>query len=624
MSSYLRQNFARGLLASGITALDIQITLSAGHSLPTSAGQMVLVVWDMLVYSNPADDLNTEVMIAEYSGTPNVYNITRAQESTLASVHSTGDEVALHLTAGVSQDDLLVLGSYKVDEAGILTNKVIKFDGSKLVYANLPWSTTASGLTYTAATGVLSLTSGYVVPTTTEETNWNAAYSASHARQHDIASASDHTASGLTIGHVIRASAANAFAWAQLLHADLGSVGANDHHNQAHVLNSSDHTVSGLTAGHVLQALSATTFGFAAVPGLHDAVTLATSADVLLGLTGQQLSLDTQVAARVLAGPTTGDPAAPTFRALAATDIPALAYDATGTASGIMSTHASTYDHTLLHAAVTVTAAPLTLSGQALTFNYDTNDFQLSGNNLQVKDGGIDHGGLGGLADDDHTIYFKADGTRALSGNVTIPTTFSMYPAAGGMGFQCTTGSPNSLTIRHKDASTQGVLRVCPNGSPATWNTALQLFETDHTADQINYSVLNMFSWSDSYRINTATGGSGILRPLRLGGNGAATTLYLHTDGNVGINVATPLAKLHIDQSSTTAAKPVLTLDQADVSEEFIRFIGTSANGVLTQSIVDDADITTRTVVGWVKVYVQDDGDQLTDQVYYMPVYTLA
>jgi hypothetical protein len=195
-------------------------------------------------------------------------------------------------------------------------------------------------------------------------------------------------------------------------HADLATVTANQHHNQAHVLDGGDHTVSGLTTGHVLQALTATTFGFAVVPGLHDAVSLAASADVLLGLTGQQLSLDTQTAAYVLAGPTSGGAAAPTFRALVTTDIPALAYDTTGTAAGLLSGHTSTYDHTLLHAAATVTAAPLTLSGQAITFNYDTNDFQLSGNNLQVKDGGIDHGGIGGLADDDHTQYLPANATR--------------------------------------------------------------------------------------------------------------------------------------------------------------------------------------------------------------------
>ena len=38
-------------------------------------------------------------------------------------------------------------------------------------------SSSATGLTYTNTTGVFSLASGYVIPTTTEETNWNIAYS---------------------------------------------------------------------------------------------------------------------------------------------------------------------------------------------------------------------------------------------------------------------------------------------------------------------------------------------------------------------------------------------------------------------------------------------------------------
>lgn len=38
-------------------------------------------------------------------------------------------------------------------------------------------SNTVTGLTYTTFTGVLSLTTGYIIPTTTEESNWNDAYS---------------------------------------------------------------------------------------------------------------------------------------------------------------------------------------------------------------------------------------------------------------------------------------------------------------------------------------------------------------------------------------------------------------------------------------------------------------
>lgn len=43
--------------------------------------------------------------------------------------------------------------------------------------ARLALSSSATGLTYTNTTGDFSLTSGYVIPTTTEESNWNDAYS---------------------------------------------------------------------------------------------------------------------------------------------------------------------------------------------------------------------------------------------------------------------------------------------------------------------------------------------------------------------------------------------------------------------------------------------------------------
>ena len=65
-----------------------------------------------------------------------------------------------------------------------------------------------------------------------------------HAQAHALVGA-DHTASGLTVGHVVRASGASAFAWAQLGHGDLGGVSADQHHSQAHAITGADHTVTG-------------------------------------------------------------------------------------------------------------------------------------------------------------------------------------------------------------------------------------------------------------------------------------------------------------------------------------------------------------------------------------------
>ena len=48
--------------------------------------------------------------------------------------------------------------------------------------------------------------------------------------------------------------------------------------------------------------------------------------------------------------------------------------------------------------------------------------------------------------------------------------------------------------------------------------------------------------------------------------------------GHVGFNTE-PAGQMHVDQASTTAAVPVLILDQADLSEEFIEFDSTVAAG---------------------------------------------
>jgi len=88
-----------------------------------------------------------------------------------------------------------------------------------------------------------------------------------HNRSHALDSTSDHSASGLTAGQVLRATGATTVAWQSRNHSDLAGVGADDHHNRSHAITStSDHSESGLTAGHVLQATGATTFAWGAPP----------------------------------------------------------------------------------------------------------------------------------------------------------------------------------------------------------------------------------------------------------------------------------------------------------------------------------------------------------------------
>lgn len=50
-------------------------------------------------------------------------------------------------------------------------------------------------------------------------------------------------------------------------------------------------------------------------------------------------------------------------------------------------------------------------------------------------------------------------------------------------------------------------------------------------------------------------------------------------NSNVSVGIATPAARLHVDQGSTSGSIPVLFLDQADLSEEFIEFASTIGAG---------------------------------------------
>lgn len=70
-------------------------------------------------------------------------------------------------------------------------------------------------------------------------------------------------------------------------HAHSATTGqtANDHHNQQHAIDGSDHTATGLTTGHVMTATGATTFAFQALSAIDEAKrienTIATAVDTV-------------------------------------------------------------------------------------------------------------------------------------------------------------------------------------------------------------------------------------------------------------------------------------------------------------------------------------------------------
>lgn len=82
-------------------------------------------------------------------------------------------------------------------------------------------------------------------------------------------------------------------------------------------------------------------------------------------------------------------------------------------------------------------------------------------------------------------------------------------------------------------------------------------------------------------------------------------------------------AEAYFQQDATDGAVPVITVEQVDVSEEFIRFIGTSTTDN-SQSLIDAADLATPgAVAGWLKIYVQDNAPTggITSGVFWIPFY---
>ncbi len=96
--------------------------------------------------------------------------------------------------------------------------------------------------------------------------------------------------------------------------------------------------------------------------------------------------------------------------------------------------------------------------------------------------------------------------------------------------------------------------------------------------------------------------------------SGAVSTFSITggAPGNVGVAITAPTGQLHVDQPSASGAKPVLRLDQGDIDDTFIDFIGTSAadgSRSISSDTTEDAAkfgafrVEINGVVKWVRVY---------------------
>jgi hypothetical protein len=210
-------------------------------------------------------------------------------------------------------------------------------------------------------------------------------------------------------------------------------------------------------------------------------------------------------------------------------------------------------------------------------------------NNSQELQFGATSGGDGQISHDGSDFVFNADTGR-----------FSF--TGGKLLLVC-----NDTTVASFDGSTGAYARISIN-SDANADAQLSFQENWTTKWTIGNDGTD-----DTFQLHNA-----------IGAFDGTSQLVVTAAGFFGFNEQSPTCPVHAKQASTTAAIPVQTLEQADVDEPFLKVIGTAAAADLTRSIVDNGDVTTPTLAGWVKIEVQDDGNQITDQDYFIPVYTLA
>ncbi|MGB7924502.1 MAG: hypothetical protein WCF57_14770 [Pyrinomonadaceae bacterium] len=102
-------------------------------------------------------------------------------------------------------------------------------------------------------------------------------------------------------------------------------------------------------------------------------------------------------------------------------------------------------------------------------------------------------------------------------------------------------------------ANVNMTLSIVPRGNGvATNRAALNLFNTDFTANSTNYEVLGLRARGSDFIIGTGKSGTGVERPLMLGAGLLSDTvsnkgqLYLATNGNVGVGTIAPTQKLEV------------------------------------------------------------------------------
>jgi len=189
------------------------------------------------------------------------------------------------------------------------------------------------------------------------------------------------------------------------------------------------------------------------------------------------------------------------------------------------------------------------------------------------------------------TANFSTSGTVA-TGVLTVTGTGSYTgDVTFGGGFKAITSTTGTLGIHNKPASGISIIDLFPDPGDGSSNALMRVFRSTNTTGGVSMQFFKGDNTSTVRHLISTTGTS-IFNSngddLDVIFEGVNDTNLLKTDAglnSVAMGVSSPLGKLHVDQNSTTGAKPVLYLDQADISEEMMEFNTTIGTGNAIEAI---------------------------------------
>jgi len=207
-----------------------------------------------------------------------------------------------------------------------------------------------------------------------------------------------------------------------------------------------------------------------------------------------------------------------------------------------------------------------------------------------------------------NTLTLREYGDIIFDAGISSTEIMRIDGSAGRVGI----GTDSPARLLHVD----GELRLTPQADPPGSAAEGDVYaDSDH-----NLYYYNGTGWDDL----TAGGGTGLWtdQGTYIYANNYTSAVVTDTE-RFGIGTTNPLGKLDSTQSNAAGAIPSLYLYQADVDQPLIMFRGQATTG-LGNNIVAEAEVSTATRTGWLRIEVQDDGGQIASQDYFIPIYTLA